>query len=178
MLAALKLDDAGTRKADMLFSAPTYPLHQFPCECSPRLLMGAPVPGRACMRWQGGKHLLHKHKVRTCCKRLQMASGRSTPAAAWSRSAPGIVQLLEQSARRTRQHGPVQLACSVRSSVQHHCGPRSDANQTVPRLGRPSCSKAAAVAGTQTGLGAQSQTTVLQMQVVTGAAASKRSPLQ
>ena len=168
----------------MFFSASTHSLHQFPCECSPRLLMGAPVP--ACLEGPACAGKLastccthkHKHKVRTCCKRLQMASGRSTPAAAWSRSAPGIVQLLEQSARRTRQHGPVQLACSVRSSVQHHCGPRSDANQTVPRLGRPSCSKAAAVAGTQTGLGAQSQTTVLQMQVVTGAAASKRSPLQ
>ena len=169
----------------MFFSAPTYPLHQFPFECSPRLLMGAPVPvcleGPACAGKLASTCYTskHKHKVRTCCKRLQMASGRSTPPAAWSRSAPGIVQLLEQSsARRTRQHGAVQLACSVRSSVQHHCGPRSDANQTVPRLGRPSCSKAAAVAGTQTGLGAQSQTTVLQMQVVTGAAASKRSPLQ
>ena len=166
----------------MFFSAPTYPLHQFPSECSPRLLMGAPLPawleGPACAGKLASTCCTSKHKVRTCCKRLQMASGRSTPPAAWSRSAPGIVQLLEHSARRTRQHGSVQLACSVRSSVQHHCGPGSDANQTVPRLGRPSCSKAAAVAGTQTGLGAQSQTTVLQMQVVTGAAASKRSPLQ
>ena len=90
----------------MFFSAPTYPLHQFPFECSPRLLMGAPVPawleGPACAGKLASTCYTskHKHKVRTCCKRLQMASGRSTPPAAWSRSAPGIELLLAAHAER------------------------------------------------------------------------------
>ena len=139
------------------------------------------MAGRACMRWQAGKHLLYKQAQAQGAHLLQKAADGIRQVHATRSMVPvraGHCAASARSARRTRQHGAVQLACSVRSSVQHHCGPRSDANQTVPRLGRPSCSKAAAVAGTQTGLGAQSQTTVLQMQVVTGAAASKRSPLQ
>ena len=71
----------------MLFSAPTYPLHQFPCECSPRLLMGAPVPtcleGPAC----AGK------VASTCC-----TSTRCAPAAKGCR--------WHQAGPRQPQHGP------------------------------------------------------------------------
>ena len=121
----------------MVFLTPTYPLHQLPCECSPRLLMGAPVPawleGPACASKLASTCYTskHKHKVRTCCKRLQMASGRSTPPAAWSRSAPGIVQLLLAA---HAERGSTTGRCSWRAACAAACSTTAglDPMQTRP----------------------------------------------